>query len=314
MTLPARDAASDWPLDGSRSVDGVEGADELGPIGGDNKPATHGGLWKCYSAIRRARRVNRRLTRPPTTGTAPTAAASATSRAPVTAASIATTAPAAMVATLARAEKVSVTARCRLDTTAPVATNPRTAAPSSTKPAGPPTSQPRALVPSDEPNHASPNAIRGKPGPATRDWEGIASLMRPLCPATPSRQLNCPPEPRQWHPHPDAAPAHVQRMRMSSLTCAWTPARARHCRGRDPDHAGGAWRLRSRQVELDDSQPDCPSQLGGAQVTAVGVRRLGPDATLASHRGEEQQGAGPVAGDALEGPGDLGDAGQVEQA
>src|SRR5262249_37248541 len=195
---------------------------------------------KDCSALRRGRRVTRSLTRPAPGEPGPPAPASATSRAPVTAASIATTGPAAMVATLARAEKVSVTARCQLDTTAPVATNPRTAAPSSTKPAGPPSSQPRALVPRDEPNHASPNAIRGKPGPATRDWEGIASLMRPLGPATPSRQLNCPPEPRQWHPHPDAAPAHVHTNAdvlidlcidtSADTTLSW--ARPRSCRRR----------------------------------------------------------------------------------
>src|SRR5215475_14198210 len=125
-------------------------------------------------------------------GTVPRANASAAPASPMIATSAAAT-PMAMTTALASAEKVSVTLRRRLDTTAPVATNPSTETLTSIRPGRPSTSQPSRPVPSEEPIHASPNAMRGKPGPATTDRGGGASLMAPWSLAAPSLQLNSAP-------------------------------------------------------------------------------------------------------------------------
>src|SRR5262245_60571134 len=102
-----------------------------------------------------------------------------------------------MSTTLASVEKASVSRRWRLDVTAPVATSPRNATPSSNLPGRPSTNQPSRPVPSEELNHASPKAIRGNPGPATSARE-VASLMASSSLAGPSPQLNLRAEWCRW--------------------------------------------------------------------------------------------------------------------
>jgi hypothetical protein len=80
--------------------------------------------------------------------------------------------------------------RCRLETTAPVATIPRTARPRNDWPGPPATTMPSTLMASEEPNHASPNAMRGNPGPAARDPGEIASLISASSRIVRSKQLN----------------------------------------------------------------------------------------------------------------------------
>ena len=63
----------------------------------------------------------------------------------------------------------------------------------------------------------------------------------------------------------------------------------------------------------DHDSEHAPGSRRGRATTCAPVARVGKVVCELLLIGEEQQGTGPVAGDALEGPGDLSNSGQVEQ-